>query len=602
VIVLAHGVSSGRTRSILGSESIPRIFPRLDIGKEETMRRIVSILLPLALVLAFTVVATTPVAAGTTYYVATTGDNGNDGSPGSPWLTIQHAVDTVLSGDTIMVAAGTYAGAVVNKQVMIVGAVGGGSVIGSGVCYNAGCSPALTTAFRLDAGADGTEIRNFTIQCNAGISLYFGVFSRGVDDVTVDGLTVNDAVQGITNWGGSNWVVTNNAVTDTVAAGGGGIAIFLGAKPGNAYSGLDICQGNLVEGNTVSAYSTETGYTAPGVCLVLDIRWCTIPADLSGSDDVSNNRIVGNAITGTGNTNEVGIEIGVCGADDAGKVAATMGLVHDNYVEDNTVDGSDYGLYFYVVQDLTVTGNDIKNCATEGITIWDDFTGTIHFNNITGNAYGLYSDVSSRTIDARYNWWGANDGPGTVGPGSGDNVSTYVNFDSWTTQDVTSTGTGTASFVPSAGNVTGLSAVAESSLPPAAQATKPINFPDGLFSFNVTGLSLGQTVTVTIVLPPGSAPTQYWKYHASEGGWIQIPMTVVGPPNVIRITLQDGGLGDDDLTVNGVIIDQGGPGGGAVGWDTFPVSKVRVLLPWITLLAAIAGASLLMLRRRQAQS
>jgi len=80
-------------------------------------------------------------------------------------------------------------------------------------------------------------------------------------------------------------------------------------------------------------------------------------------------------------------------------------------------------------------------------------------------------------------------------------------------------------------------------------------------------------------------------------------MTIVGPPNVIRITLQDGGLGDDDLTANGVIVDQGGPGTGPVGWETHPINKVRVLLPWIALLAPIvAGAGLLVLRRRRAQT
>jgi hypothetical protein len=163
------------------------------------------------------------------------------------------------------------------------------------------------------------------------------------------------------------------------------------------------------------------------------------------------------------------------------------------------------------------------------------------------------------------------------------------------------TGTGNVSFTASEGGITGLTAVGEGSLPAAAQATKPINFPDGLFSFNITGLSPGATVTVTIVLPPGSAPTQYWKYHASQGGWIQIPMTVVGPPNVITITLVDGGLGDDDGLANGVIVDQGGPGGGAVGWETYPTSKWRVLLPWIVPLVAImAGASLLAVRRRRA--
>lgn len=554
------------------------------------MKRIPSIILALALVLSLSLVATTPVGAAT---INVPGD----------YSTIQAAAGNASSGDTIVVAAGTYAGAIVDKHVAIVGAAGGGSVITSGVHYG-GSHPTLTTAFRLDAGADGTEIRDFTIQCNAGSSFYFGVFSRGVDDVTVDGLTVNDAVQGITNWGGSNWVITNNQVTDTVAAGGGGIAIFLGALPGNASPGLEVCQGNLVEANTMSSYSTEAGYTAPGVCLVLDIRYNSIPADLSGGEDVSNNRIVGNTITGTGNTNEVGIEIGVCGAGgDAGKTAATMGIVHDNYVEDNTVHSSDYGLYFYVVQDLTVTGNNITSCATHGISIWDDFTGTIHFNSIAGNAHGLYSDVSSRTIDARYNWWGANDGPDTVGPGSGDYVSTYVDYSSWTQQTATSTGTGTASFTASAGTITGMTSVSEGSLPAAAQATKPTSFPNGLFSFDITGLTPGQTVTVTITLPAGSAPTQYWKYHASEGGWIQIPMTVVGPPNVITITLVDGGLGDDDGLPNGVIVDQGGPGGGAVGWETYPVSKARVLLPWITLLVAIiAGAGLLAVRRRRVQS
>jgi hypothetical protein len=41
----------------------------------------------------------------------------------------------------------------------------------------------------------------------------------------------------------------------------------------------------------------------------------------------------------------------------------------------------------------------------------------------------------------------------------------------------------------------------------------------------------------------------------------------------------------------------------AVGWETYPVNKVRVLLPWIVLLAAIvAGASLLVLRHRRARS
>lgn len=53
--------------------------------------------------------------ANTDYYVATTGSNSNDGSSGSPWLTLQYAYDTIrdtidFCGFTVTVhiAAGTY--------------------------------------------------------------------------------------------------------------------------------------------------------------------------------------------------------------------------------------------------------------------------------------------------------------------------------------------------------------------------------------------------------------------------------------------------------------------------------------------------------------
>jgi hypothetical protein len=42
-------------------------------------------------------------------------------------------------------------------------------------------------------------------------------------------------------------------------------------------------------------------------------------------------------------------------------------------------------------------------------------------------------------------------------------------------------------------------------------------------------------------------------------------------------------------------------GNATVGWETYPVSKVRVLLPWIALgLAIVAAVSLLVVRRRRA--
>jgi hypothetical protein len=47
-------------------------------------------------------------AAGGSFYVATSGNDSNDGSLSAPWRTIQHAIDQVSPGDTIYVRSGTY--------------------------------------------------------------------------------------------------------------------------------------------------------------------------------------------------------------------------------------------------------------------------------------------------------------------------------------------------------------------------------------------------------------------------------------------------------------------------------------------------------------
>jgi uncharacterized repeat protein (TIGR01451 family) len=54
-----------------------------------------------------------------------------------------------------------------------------------------------------------------------------------------------------------------------------------------------------------------------------------------------------------------------------------------------------------------------------------------------------------------------------------------------------------------------------------------------------------------------------------------------------------------DVSSIGVTVDPYGPSG-PVGWETRPINKVRVLLPWIALVAAIlGGVSILVLRRRR---
>lgn len=47
-------------------------------------------------------------ANAATYYVSTTGDDGDTGGVGDPWRTIKYAVDQLSAGDTLNILAGTY--------------------------------------------------------------------------------------------------------------------------------------------------------------------------------------------------------------------------------------------------------------------------------------------------------------------------------------------------------------------------------------------------------------------------------------------------------------------------------------------------------------
>ena len=51
---------------------------------------------------------TLAIAEGNVYYVAKDGSNKNLGTFDSPWLTVQHAAETIGAGDTVLIRKGTY--------------------------------------------------------------------------------------------------------------------------------------------------------------------------------------------------------------------------------------------------------------------------------------------------------------------------------------------------------------------------------------------------------------------------------------------------------------------------------------------------------------
>ncbi|MEO0249795.1 MAG: hypothetical protein ABIN58_09745 [candidate division WOR-3 bacterium] len=87
-----------------------------------------------------------------------------------------------------------------------------------------------------------------------------------------------------------------------------------------------------------------------------------------------------------------------------------------------------FGLGFGGVMNSVIQNN------TVGINVRLGSTVGIHDNCIQGNTlFGVTTDGTGGTIGAVGNFWGAPDGPSGAGPGSGDAVSSFVDFSNFLT-------------------------------------------------------------------------------------------------------------------------------------------------------------------------
>lgn len=182
------------------------------------------------------------------YYVATTGNDSNNGSIGSPWLTIQHAVSVIqnavdLSGFTINinVADGTYTGGV-----QIIGPFTGSGVVNliGNTTTPANCVISTTAANCID--------------CSQGTLL-------NVQGFKLTAATSGDCVRAsrlatINVYGNMEYSAVNNANSQHIYAFDGGI-IYANANykiTGTAASHYKAAQNSLVESqsNTVTITGT----------------------------------------------------------------------------------------------------------------------------------------------------------------------------------------------------------------------------------------------------------------------------------------------------------------------------------------------------------
>ena len=130
-------------------------------------------------------------AGDVTYYVDVNGNDANDGSSGNPWKTINHAVDMVVAGDTVLINPGAYS---VSQQI---------SITTSGTAENPitfkGNGPGVVVDLTAYAGRNGLEIffADYIIIDNLTVYASLDSNSRGIRLTHAKGCIIsNNTVSG----------------------------------------------------------------------------------------------------------------------------------------------------------------------------------------------------------------------------------------------------------------------------------------------------------------------------------------------------------------------------------------------------------------------
>ncbi len=397
------------------------------------------------------------VATPTDWYVATTGLDTNEGTEISPFLTIQHAVNSAGTGDTIHVAAGTYDEQVVidNKNLTLLGA-------GDTTIIRPSAPTTLTSLYTYPAGTfwAGTVNSSVILVKNTGAAV--------VKDLKIDGVNLTTLPAGASRlagilYGESAGIIDNVTVTTMVVNG------YATRSYGIDLSAVGTARTVEVKNSDITDWS-RNGIQAQGASLTANIHDNILvgPGDTLVPAAVPNGILFIHGVNGYVTHNTISaLHTSVTPSRSAGILfynPVTAGIV----VEYNNISDVDDGVTVSAnANDVIIRFNNLHANLEVGIQLEDGATNTIitgntitgnviagirfagatdptfpdnppgtgnvaHGNSITGNGIGIV-DYDTQIFNAENNWWGAVSGPGPVGIGSGEEVSTNVDYSPWCT-------------------------------------------------------------------------------------------------------------------------------------------------------------------------
>jgi len=397
-----------------------------------------------------------------------TDDTSHGTGPGvDAFKTIQYAIDhTTTSGDTIIVAAGTYnESVVVNKSLTLLGAkkdvdprgetwTGNMTIIKAGEKKNGiliTASNVILNGFKIqESGTAGevmvepkgdesgiyvfnntTPLLNIVIKyCWCDQNYGSGITLRDIEDPTVEYCYISNSgfsssISNVAGIGGQELLggsISNNEIFNNYAYG-----VFLGGGSADCgrYNAKPV-DGILISNNNIHSNSK---YGIQLIALYGSVKEVIIRENNiynnarnglkivnSGNCEILNNRVTNN---GQGVTNPI-YGYGLMIRAEAGYPT--------NPATCNKIEGN------------TFTKHSSGSIYVESTTAGNAENNTVHFNNfLEGSGKWAINNTSTFNVDATKNWWGDESGPSGVGPGTGDAVSTNVNYSPWLVPNISVT-------------------------------------------------------------------------------------------------------------------------------------------------------------------
>jgi|GEM_PF-1258180 len=414
--------------------------------------------------------------AQTTYYVDD--DTGDDArtpleaqNPATPWLTIQHAINTVAWGDIVVVFPGTYQEALtIQKSLTLRGATYNTTKFGYTVPVNYAwddnvetildCPPTVTRLMFLQDADDITiegliiqalyrnsDMQNHLIYVQANTKTMQNIVFRNNVIGPNTNLISQDGTMGRMNlaisvnredYGFINSLITGNKIFDS--KGNGTNLQITGSYEAYSYSISGPMDGTYVEYNEIYG-SHRSGIEIAGGVIGLTIRYNDVYGNSGLTTDPPTDLRYGN-----------GINL-IRGVSDLVSLDQAHGCENVTITRNSIYNNQKNGIYLGPVDSaLTFTGNQVYGNGWDGIRIDMEehyYDGNANWNPVYNKLYDIHticnnvynnSGFGSNVIGiptngfvqtAHHNWWGDAGGPGGQGPGAGNGVSDYVGYSPW---------------------------------------------------------------------------------------------------------------------------------------------------------------------------